>query len=142
MSLNWKALISISKDFYKRAREEFERAISKNDVIGIRDSAEKAWNAVVQATNALILALTNKLPASHFERRRILRGLEKKYADIEKLGILDRYMARFKVLHGETFYEGIIDVEQLKVDFEKVEKYIKDIEDLSSKILKKTTSSS
>ena len=136
MKLNWETLIELSKDFYKRAIEEFREAISKDDVIGIRDSSEKAWNAVVQATNALILALINKLPASHFERRKILRQLEKEYEEIRKLGILDRYMARFKVLHGETFYEGIIDIEQLKVDFEKVEKYIKDIEMLIAKILR------
>jgi len=35
-----------------------------------------------------------------------------------RLGILDRYMARHKALHEETFYEGIIDVEQLKTEIE------------------------
>ncbi len=39
-------------------------------------------------------------------------------------------MARYKVLHGETFYEGIIDIDQLKSEFKKVKKYIEDIEEL------------
>jgi len=39
-------------------------------------------------------------------------------------------MTRYKVLHGETFYEGIIDIEQLKVEMEKVGKLIKDIKSL------------
>lgn len=39
-------------------------------------------------------------------------------------------MARYKVLHGETFYEGIIDIDQLKSEFKEVKKYIEDIEEL------------
>ncbi|MEM1510505.1 MAG: hypothetical protein QW096_11635 [Thermofilaceae archaeon] len=39
-------------------------------------------------------------------------------------------MARYKVLHGETFYEGIIDIEQLKTEMEKVQKLIEDIKSL------------
>ncbi|RLF22206.1 MAG: hypothetical protein DRN15_01615 [Thermoprotei archaeon] len=130
MSLDWRTLLKLSRDFYERAKKEFEEAVSEDDILSIRDSSEKAWNAVVQATNALILALAHKLPASHFERRKILRELEGKYSEIERLGIADRYMARYKVLHGETFYEGIIDIEQLKVEFKKVKKYIEDIEKL------------
>jgi len=49
---------------------------------------------------------------------------------VKKLGLRDRYMARYKILHGETFYEGIVDVEEVKVEFEKVEEYIKDVEKL------------
>lgn len=125
--MNVESLIKASEDFYGRARREFEDAVAKNDALGLRDSAEKAWNAVVQAVDALILRRTGKIPSSHFERRRILRELEKSDERIEGLGILDRYMARYKVLHGETFYEGIIDVEQLKVEMEKVEKLVQDI---------------
>lgn len=123
-------LIKISEDFYGRACKEFEDSTVKRDTLGIRDSAEKAWNAVVQAVDALILKYVGKIPSSHFERRRILRELEEADRRIESLGILDRYMSRYKVLHGETFYEGIIDMEQLKVEMEKVGKFIKDIKSL------------
>ncbi|MEM4488934.1 MAG: hypothetical protein QXK88_09120 [Desulfurococcaceae archaeon] len=40
---------------------------------------------------------------------------------------MDRCMARCKVLHGEMFYEGVVDIEQLKTEMEKVRKLIKGI---------------
>ena len=128
--VGWRELLELAREFYERARREFEEAAARGDALGIRDSSEKAWNAVVQATNALVLALAGRLPASHFERRRLLRELERGRGDVERLGIADRYTARYKVLHGETFYEGIIDLEQLKVEFEKVRRYIEDVERL------------
>ncbi len=126
-------LIEEAKLFLEKAREEYVKARQAGDVLAIRDAAEKAWNAIVQATNALVLHYTGKLPTSHFERRKLLRELEKRVPEVEQLGLLDRYMARYRVLHGETFYEGIIDFEQLDVEFEKVRKYIQDIEKMLEK---------
>ncbi|MEM0317430.1 MAG: PaREP1 family protein [Candidatus Nezhaarchaeales archaeon] len=127
MELDAKTLIKMAEDFYDRARREFNSAVAKVDVLAVRDSAEKAWNAVVQAVNALVLKYMERIPSSHFERRKMLREIEGKDKRVEELGILDRYMARYKVLHGETFYEGIIDIEQLKTEMEKVKKLIEDI---------------
>jgi hypothetical protein len=125
-----KALLASARELYERALREFEEAIARNDVIGIRDSAEKAWNAVVQAINALIVYYTGVTPMGHFERRRKLRELEKSVREVGELGLTDRYMARFKVLHGETFYEGIIDVEQLRDEMVRVGRIIGDVERL------------
>jgi len=122
-----KGLIDEAETFLKVAREEFEAAVAKNDVVRIRDSAEKAWNAVVQSTNGLLLALTGKLPLSHYERRVMLRDAEKSNLKVRELGVRDRYMARFRVLHGETFYEGVVDIEELRLELDKVEEYINDI---------------
>jgi len=122
-----KGLIDEAETFLKVAREEFEAAVAKNDVVRIRDSAEKAWNAVVQSTNGLLLALTGKLPLSHYERRVMLRDAEKSNLKVRELGVRDRYMARFRVLHGETFYEGLVDIEELRLELDKVEEYINDI---------------
>jgi len=127
MELDAKTLIKMAEDFYDRARREFNGVIAKVDVLAVRDSAEKAWNAVVQAVNALVLKYMERIPSSHFERRKMLREIEGKDKRVEELEILDRYMARYKVLHGETFYEGIIDIEQLKTEMEKVKKLIEDI---------------
>jgi len=127
MELDAKTLIKMAEDFYNRARREFNGVIAKVDVLAVRDSAEKAWNAVVQAVNALVLKYMERIPSSHFERRKMLREIEGKDKRVEELEILDRYMARYKVLHGETFYEGIIDIEQLKTEMEKVKKLIEDI---------------
>ena len=133
MGLNSDVLIGLAEDFYRRACEEFKSSQAKGDTLGIRDSAEKAWNAVVQAVNALILKRVGRLPSSHFERRRILREIEVKDSKVSELGLLDRYMARCKVLHGETFYEGIIDLEQLKTEMEKTKKLMEDIKSLIQK---------
>lgn len=128
-----KALLLSARDLYESALRDFEEALVKNDVIGVRDSAEKAWNAVVQAINALLLHYTGVMPRSHFERRKMLRELERSVREVGELGLSDRYMARFKILHGETFYEGIIDAEQLKDEMVKVKKIIEDVEKLVSK---------
>ncbi len=81
-----KALLSSARELYERALREFEEAVARNDVIGIRDSAEKAWNAVVQAINALIIYYTGVTPMSHFERRRELRELERSVREVGELG--------------------------------------------------------
>jgi hypothetical protein len=125
-----KTLLASARKLYERALREFEEAVARNDVIGIRDSAEKAWNAVVQAINALIIYYTGVTPMSHFERRRKLRELERSAREVGELGLADRYVARFGVLHGETFYEGVIDVEQLRDEMVRVGRIIGDVEKL------------
>uniref|UniRef100_A0A7J3X518 HEPN domain-containing protein n=1 Tax=Thermofilum pendens TaxID=2269 RepID=A0A7J3X518_THEPE len=116
--------------FLEAARKEFSE--SGGDPVKVRDAAEKAWNAAVQATDALIYALTGARPMSHYERRRALRDLERKVESVRSLGLRDRYMARYKVLHGETFYEGVVDLEEVKTELDKVEEYIRDVEKLLS----------
>ena len=85
--------------FHEESIKEFEEGVKENNPYKIRDSAEKAWNATIQATNALILKLSGKLPSSHWERRRMLR---------------DRYGARERSLHEAVFYEGYIDIEDIR----------------------------
>ena len=67
--------IEDAEAFARAAEGEFGEAVAKGDRILMRDAAEKAWNAVVQATNALILALAGKVPMSLYERRAMLREL-------------------------------------------------------------------
>ena len=47
-------------------------------MLAVRDSAEKAWNAVVQAVNALVLKYMERIPLSHFERREDAQGDRRK----------------------------------------------------------------
>ncbi len=124
-------LFEDAEAFLKAARVEFEEAVARSDIVRIRDSAEKAWNAVVHSTNCLLLALTGKLPMSHYERRVMLREVEKTNPRAKELGLRDRYMARFRVLHGEVFYEGVVDVEEIKLELERVDEFIKDAKKLS-----------
>ena len=60
--------------------EEFKSSQAKGDTLGIRDPAEKAWNAVVQAINALILKRVGKLPSSYFEGGEFLGRLRLRIA--------------------------------------------------------------
>ena len=113
--------------FYEESVREFEEGVMENNPYKIRDSAEKAWNAVVQATNALILKLVGKLPSSHWERRRMLRELEAKLPDVKVLMLRDRYGARERHLHEMVFYEGIIDVEDIRYELDKVKAYLSDV---------------
>ncbi len=101
-----------------------------SDPLKVRDAAEKAWNAVVQATNALLAKRNFPLPQSHIERRRTLGELERQDPEVRELGLRDRFMARAQSLHEECFYEGYCPVEILERDLEKVKEYIEDIKRL------------
>jgi len=116
-----------ARRFFEESIKEFEEGVRENNLYKIRDSAEKAWNAVVQATNALILKLSGKLPSSHWERRRMLRELETRVPEIGKLMLRDRYGARERHLHEMVFYEGNIDVEDIRYELEKVRAYLDDV---------------
>jgi hypothetical protein len=95
-----KARLSDAWSFLEAARREYFE--SKGDPVRVRDAAEKAWNAVVQALDALTYALTRVRPMSHYERRVASRDLERKVEVVKKLGLRDGYMARYEVLHGEA----------------------------------------
>jgi hypothetical protein len=127
-----RAKLSDAWSFLEAAKREFSE--SKGDPVKVRDAAEKAWNAVVQATDALIYALTGVRPMSHYERRVALRDLERRFEGARRLGLRDRYMARYKVLHGEAFYEGVVDLEEIEVELGKVEEYIRDVESLLKEV--------
>jgi uncharacterized protein (UPF0332 family) len=125
-----------ARKFVEEAIKEFKGGVKENNMVRIRDSAEKAWNATIQAANVLILKYVNKVPSSHWERRRLLRQVEEKFSEIEKLGLRDRYSARERNLHELVFYEGIIEVEDIDVELKKAEKFVEDIEKVTRKVEK------
>jgi len=116
--------------FVEEALKEFKVGVENNDAIRIRDAAGKAWNAVVQATNALILYYLGKTPSSHWERRRLLRELERVKPEVESLSLRDRYSARERNLHELVFYEGVVDVNDVEFELEKAKRYIEDVRKL------------
>jgi hypothetical protein len=119
-----------SMKFIEEALKEFKVGVENNDTIRIGDAAEKAWNAVVQATNALILYYLDKIPSSYWERRRLLRELERVKPEVESLSLRDRYSARERNLHELVFYEGVIDVSDVEFELEKAKKYVEDVRKL------------
>ena len=113
-------LLKDSYEFYYAAIRELEEGTKEKNTVKLRDSAEKAWNAAVQAANALALKYIGLIPRRHYERRSALREIEQKIPELAKLGIYDRYAARSRLLHGEIFYEGVLDPNLLKIEIEKV----------------------
>jgi uncharacterized protein (UPF0332 family) len=116
-----------AEEFLKEAETELGKGKETNDKVLMRDAAEKAWNSIVQAVNALSAVLLGRIPKSHYDRRNALREIERKFPELEPLGLYDRYAARNKYMHGEVFYEGCVDLELLQVELEKTRKLLDDI---------------
>jgi len=123
-----KAFLEDSWSLFERGVKELEEGLKEGDALKVRDGAEKLWNAVVSAANALVLSRTGIVPASHWERRRLLDRLEEAEPELERLGLRDRYGARERYLHEMTFYDGIMDPEMLKREVEKVRKFLEDVQ--------------
>ena len=121
-----KAKLQVAWELLKAAETEFREAKSE---VEVQDAAEKARGAVVQATDALIYALKGRKPISRFERRKALGELEEEVEAVGRLGLRDRYLARYKALH-EAFYEGVVDREEVRLELEKARKYVEDVEEL------------
>ena len=65
-----------------------------------------------------ILKLVGKLSLSLWELRRMLRELEVKISEIRELMFRDRYGARERNLHEMVFYEGNIDIDDIRYELE------------------------
>ena len=89
-----------AEEFINLAFKEFEEASKEKNNYRLRDAAEKAWNAVIQATNALTVKRVGQLPKTHYERRIILKNLEREDLKLKEIGIYDRYAARSRLLFG------------------------------------------
>ena len=121
-----------ARNLFYEAIKELERGKGAEDTYALRDAAEKAWGAMVQATNALIRKRGFPQPKTHRERRILLSTLEQLDPHIEALGLRDRFSAREKTLHEDCFYERICPIESLEKEIkEKVKSYIEDVERMS-----------
>jgi len=119
-----RGLAQLAEDFLAFAREEAREGYGSGDSIRIRDGAEKAWNAVVQATDLAMRArgqLPTPGPQAHTDRHKFFekigrRDLQQKYAFFA-----DR-------LHGSCFYEGPIPEGPLMNQWlDEVAQYIEEI---------------
>jgi len=122
--------IEEAKGFLEEAREEFEKGKEQDNIFLIRDACEKGWNAIVQALNALFVKKgISPLPRSHRERRIKIRELEMADERVRDKGFFDRFMARDHILHERGFCDGDVIIEEIESEFEKVESFIKDVEE-------------
>lgn len=82
-------------------------SLERLDAGDIRDAAEKAWCAMVRATNALILARTGVEPERSPHTTQGLKSLA--LEDERVRGLLRRYYVAQSDLHGNCFYHGFCE---------------------------------
>jgi len=124
--------ISEARKFAESAVAEFGRWEKEKEDVLIRDAAEKAWNAVLQATNALLLGrgFPEEKIRSHKDRRLALDTLELRDSQVREKGFRDRFGAREHNLHERCFYEGEYVPEKIKEDILKAREYVEDVKQL------------
>ena len=86
------------------AEEMYAAALERLAAGDVRDAADKAWCAALQATNALILARTGELPPKSPNTTRGLRQLAAVEPAMRPLQ--SQYSERRDLLHGDCFYSG------------------------------------
>jgi hypothetical protein len=112
---------------YEEAVRAFERGRRSEDPKAIREAAEKAWGAIVQATNSLIEKRRLPVPHTPAERRARLADLERLDPRLKDMVFRDRFGAREHYLHEDCYFDRICPVDLLEEDiFEKVKAYIQD----------------
>ena len=95
------------REIFADVRAMHEAALERLEAGAVRDSAEKAWCATRRATDALILARTDREPERVPETTRELRRLGNDDPDVALL--VDRYCAVRDLLHGDCFYFGLCE---------------------------------
>ncbi len=100
----------------------------------IRDAAEKAWCATLQATNAVILAQAGVLPERTPVTSRELNKLRAASNRFESL--VRRYYTRQGLLHGECFYLGFCEPrEEVERRIRETSEYIADARELADAVI-------
>ena len=112
------------------ANEEYKKFEEKRDPLLLRDAGEKAWLAVILATDLLLITSGIGKPSSYKERKNMLRTLIAKRPEIAELAIDDKFYARAYKLHILGFHEGALDPEDIEEELKKTEEYLKTIESL------------
>lgn len=95
-------LLEVARTFLATARQELDEGLSTNDSVKVRDAAEKAWNAVVQATDHAMRGHGRvPLPGrdAHTARRDFLEQIGRRDLSREYTYFAER-------LHGDVFYAG------------------------------------
>ncbi|MCE2464125.1 MAG: hypothetical protein J4F46_09515 [Dehalococcoidia bacterium] len=109
------------------ARLLYDDALEQLEAGKLRNAAEKASGATKRATDALILARTGEEPRTAGRTLRELRRADSAFDSLE-----GRYNTRANVLHGECFYDGNCEPEDvLARDVRETLDYIRDAEALA-----------
>jgi hypothetical protein len=115
----------------KKAWQELESYRSTKDHMILRDAAEKGWLAVDKAVEALLK--TYGVEAKTYKEKR---------DHLLKLGfdlLRERFAAREKFLHIDCFYDGLCDEEFVLRELDKIEKMLREIENMIEEIERNKT---
>ena len=116
-------------DVFADARRMHEAALERMAAGDIRDAAEKAWCAMVRATEALVIAHTGEQPHTSTSAGRRLRAIAETDLSFRELRI--RYIECQNVLHGECFYHGYCEPVETERLIRATADYIRDAERLA-----------
>ena len=109
------------------------KAIEEAEV-NIRDAAEKAWGAVVKATNALILRFKPEVYDRAVKVASVRRSALMEICEDPKIAPLrlwERYGSRETYLHGQCFYEGICEpIGPMKRRIIETMDYVRDVKEI------------
>ena len=118
------SLAEAAQNLLDHAREESERGFLKDDRVFVMDAAEKAWNAVCHAVDALMLK-HGRQPAvgrdAHVTRSEFLEQIGRNDLSLKYSYFADR-------LHGAFFYEGRVPHTRTEMDrhLAEVEQFLRD----------------
>ncbi len=121
------SLLDVARTFLRSAREEMEAGFASNDYVKVRDGAEKAWNAILQATDHAMRA-RGRTPRpgrdAHRDRREFLESIGR--------GDLAREFTYFaERLHGDVFYVGApVSPAMGRAYMDEVEAYIRKVSEM------------
>jgi len=124
-----KLVLENASDLLRKSRDDCSAYLKTNDIDLLRSSCERGWLAVVSAVDELLVTrgLLVKRGVSGRERRAAIQEAKvkaKQEAKVMELRIYDRYDARLTPLDTMQTRLG---VDELKVELDKVERYLEDI---------------
>jgi hypothetical protein len=117
-------LLDAARVFHQTGAAEVEAGLLAGDQVKVRDGAEKAWNAIVQATDyAMQRRGRTPMPGrdAHRDRRNFLE-------QIGRWDLAQKYAYLSERLHGDVFYAG----ERLPA--ETLRRYLNEVRDYLDKI--------
>jgi hypothetical protein len=101
-------LAQLNEDLLAFARQEAREGFRRQNSIQIRDAAQKAWNAAVQATDLAMRArgqMPSMGPDAHRDRHPFLESIGRH--DLHK-----QFSFFAERLHGACFYHGLMPHEE------------------------------
>ena len=118
------AYLGQARRFLTLAEKEFTQARGPRDDAGIRQAAEKAWGAVVQATNAILVRYGAKPGVGTGRKQDTLGRLEMREPRLRAAHVSDRYSAALLVLHARCFYDGDYNLDIVEREIRRAGDYI------------------